>query len=113
MSERSPPSRTQIAPEERQRRSQLTQIVSQRGLLRANLLVRRRVCGKEGCRCTRGELHESLYLAVSEKGRTRQLYVPKDWEPTVRRWVADYHQARQLMDEISRLYWEKVRTRKP
>jgi hypothetical protein len=102
-----------MAPEERQRRSRLTQIVSQRGLLHATLLERQRKCGKEGCRCTRGELHQSLYLAVSENGRTRQLYVPKDWEPVVRRWVEDDHRARQLMDEISRLYWEKVRTRKP
>jgi hypothetical protein len=80
--------------------------------MRGSLLVRRRVCGKKSCRCTRGQLHESLYLVINENGRTRQLYIPKDWEPAVRQWVEDYHQARLLMDEISRLYWEKVRARK-
>jgi DNA-dependent RNA polymerase auxiliary subunit epsilon len=52
-----------------------------------------------------------LYLVITERGRTRQLYVPKDGELRVRRWVEDYHQARQLMEEVSRLHWNKVRER--
>jgi len=96
---------------ERQFRSRLAQMIDQRGLLRGSLLVRRRVCGKPKCRCARGQGHESLYLVVSQGGRSRQLFVPKDWEETVRRWVGDYHKARGLLEEISRLYWEKVRTR--
>ena len=96
---------------ERKARSPLAQLVAQRGILRGSLLVRRRVCGKAGCQCTRGKLHESLYLVITERGRTRQLYVPKDWEPCVRRWVEEYHQARGLMEEVSRIYWGKVRQR--
>ena len=96
---------------ERKARSQLAQLVAQRGILRGSLLVRRRVCGKAGCKCTRGKLHESLYLVITERGRTRQLYVPKDWEPRVRRWVEEYHQARGLLEEVSRIYWGKVRQR--
>ena len=103
--------RARMSAAERKARSQLAQLVAQRGILRGSLLVRRRVCGKAGCRCTRGELHESLYLVISEKGKTRQLYVPKDWELRVRRWVEDYHQARGLMEEVSRLHWNKVRER--
>lgn len=100
-----------MSPVERKARSQLAQLVAQRGFLRGSLLVRRRVCGKARCKCTRGELHESLYLVISEKGKTRQLYVAKDWEPRVRRWVEEYHQARGLMEEVSRIYWNKVRQR--
>ena len=105
-------SRTGMSAPERRARSRLVQLLSQQGIVRGSLLSRRRVCGKAGCKCTRGELHESLYLVVTEKGRTRQLYVPKDFEPLVRRWVEDYHQARELMEEISRIYWDKVRERK-
>lgn len=97
---------------ERRLRSRLAQLVHGQGLLRGTLLQRARACGKSGCKCARGELHESLYLVVSEKGRTRQLFVPKDWEPLVRRWVQNHHDARELMEEISRIYWEKVRQRK-
>ena len=103
--------RSSMTPPERNARSRLAQIVSQHGLIRGSLLVRRRVCGKAGCRCARGELHESLYLAINEEGRTRQLYVPKDWEQRVRRWVQAHHQAREFMEEISRLHWEKVKKR--
>lgn len=103
--------RSKMTPQERQLRSQLAQLVSQRGLMRGSLLVRRRVCGKEGCKCTRGQLHESLYLVLSEGGRTRQLYVPRAFEARVRQWVENHRRARRLMEEISRRYWKKVRDR--
>lgn len=96
---------------ERQARSRLAQLLSRRGFLRGSLLARRMKCGKANCRCARGEGHESLFLVISENGRTRQLYVPKDWVSRVRLWVEDYHRARELMEEISRIYWDKVRQR--
>ena len=105
-------SRTGMPAAERQARSRLVQLLSQpRGILRGSLLVRQRVCGKPGCKCARGQKHESLYLVITDKGQTRQLYVPKDFEPLVRRWVKDYHQARDLLEQISRIYWDKVRNR--
>lgn len=98
-------------PQERRSRSALARLVSQRGLLRGNLLERRRVCGKPNCKCTRGELHANLYLVFSEGGKLRQLFIPKTWESRVRLWVQDYHEVRRLLEEISRLYVEKVRRR--
>lgn len=100
-----------MSSEERKTRSRLAQLATQNGLLRGSLLVRRRKCGKPNCHCAQGEGHESLYLVISEAGRTRQLFVPKDWEPLVRQWVENHQRARQLMEEISRLYWDKVRKR--
>ena len=96
---------------ERGFRSKLAQLVHGSGLLRGTLLSRRRVCGKASCRCAKGHLHESLYLVVSEGGRPRQLYVPKEWEAIVRQWVQNYQQVKTLLEEISRLHWEKVRQR--
>ena len=103
--------RAKMSSAERRARSQLAQLLSQRGVIRGTLLVRKRKCGKPNCRCAQGEGHESLFLVISENGRTRQLYVPKDWEPRVRLWVEDYHRARELMEEVSRIYWDKVRNR--
>jgi len=100
-----------MSGQERGFRSKLAQLIDQRGVLRGTLLSRKRVCGKVSCRCTKGHLHESLYLVISEGGRTRQLYVPKDWEATVRQWVQGYRAAQELMEEISRLHWDKVRQR--
>jgi len=97
---------------ERLARSKLAQVLSQRGVIRGTLLVRKRKCGKANCRCARGEGHESLFLVISENGRTRQFFVPKDWEPRVRQWVGDYHSVRNLLEEVSRIYWDKLRHRR-
>jgi hypothetical protein len=56
-------------------------------------------------------LHESLYLVVTEAGKSRQMYVPRHWEMAVRQWIEQYVQARRLMDELSDLHWQKVRQR--
>lgn len=104
--------RAAMPAQERRTRSELAQLLAQKAILRGSLLVRQRVCGKPTCKCARGEGHESLYLVITEGGRTRQLYVPKDWESRVRRWVENHHRARQLMEEISRIYWDRVRDRR-
>jgi len=96
---------------ERRARSRLAQLFSQRGVIRGTLLVRKRKCGKPNCRCAQGEGHESLFLVISQNGRARQFFVPKDWESRVRLWVQDYHRARELMEEVSRIYWDKMRNR--
>ena len=103
--------RTHMSIAERRARSQLAQLLSQRGVIRGTLLVRQRKCGKANCRCAQGEGHESLFLVISQNGRTRQFFVPKDWESRVRLWVEDYHRARQLLEDVSRIHWDKVRNR--
>jgi hypothetical protein len=100
-----------MSAQERRLRSALRKILSSSGVLHGSLLRRKRVCGKPNCKCARGQKHESLYLVVTEDGRSRQLYVPKDWEGTVRRWIEEYQKARELMDEVSRIHWQKVRQR--
>lgn len=100
-----------MSPEERRLRSQLNRLLSQRAVIHGSLIRRRRVCGKPHCKCTRGELHEGLYLIVTEQGAPRQMYVPKEWEQTVRQWIDNYREARKLMDDVSRIHWDKVRNR--
>lgn len=103
--------RTGMSARERELRSAINKLLSQEGLLHGTLIARRRVCGKGNCRCAKGQLHESLYLVVTEAGKGRQMYVPRQWESAVRRWIAQYAQARRLMDELSSLHWQKIRQR--
>lgn len=105
-------SRTHMAADERELRSTLNRLLCQEGVLHGTLVTRKRVCGKSTCRCTKGQLHESLYLVVTEGGKSRQMYVPRQWEAPVRQWIQQYLQARQLLDDLSRLHWQKVRHRK-
>jgi hypothetical protein len=100
-----------MSPAERQVRSALNQLLSQHGLAHGTLVVRRRVCGKPNCRCADGQLHEGLYLVVTEGGRPRQMYVPRRLEAEVRQWIDNYSKARGLLDDLSRLHWDKVRQR--
>lgn len=96
---------------ERAFRSKLAQAVDHQGLLHGTLLRRTRVCGKPRCRCMRGQKHESLYLVVRQGGRTRQVFIPKDWEARVTQWVQEYRNAQELLDEISQACLERVRNR--
>jgi hypothetical protein len=113
MSERKRPIvRAGMSAQERALRSELRKILNSSGVLHGTLLERQRVCGKPNCKCVRGQKHRSLYLVVTEGGKSRQLYVPRDWEQTVRLWVQDYQTARKLMEEVSRIHWQKVRERK-
>lgn len=106
-------SRTQMSEQERHLRSQLVQLLSGVGFLRATLNPRQKVCGKSGCRCARGEKHPALYVVASEDGKPHQLFVPHSLEPQVRQWVASYQRIRELLEELSRLYWDKLSRREP
>jgi hypothetical protein len=101
-----------MSPRERQLRSTVNKLLGQQGVIHGTLITRKKLCGKPNCRCTKGQLHESLFLVVTEAGKGRQMYVPRSMEALVRQWIDQYDQARRLMDELSSLHWEKVRQRR-
>lgn len=103
--------KARMSTDERHLRSQLAQLVSSVGLIHATLNPREKVCGKPSCRCARGDKHRSLYLTVSDGGKTRQLFIPRSLEPQARQWVDSYQRLRQLLDELSQIYWDKLRRR--
>lgn len=105
-------SRSSLAAAERDLRSRIAQLLHSRWLLHATLAPRQRRCGKPNCRCTRGQLHVSLYVVQSRQGRLRQLYVPQHWESRVRQAVADYQQLQQLLEEVSEREWERLQSRR-
>jgi len=104
--------RSHLSKKERETSSRLAQLVREEGLLRGNLVVMSRRCGKKGCRCTRGEKHVSLYLAQSLDGQNKMSYVPKLWEPKVKEWVKRYQRIKILLEQLSQTNWEKLRKRK-
>lgn len=67
----------------------------------------RRRCGKDGCRCTRGELHGPyLYLSVRAGKRTRLLYVPAELADSVRRRMTVTERVQSTLAEISAINLE-------
>jgi hypothetical protein len=96
----------------RRRRSRAAQIVSSYPLLRGSLSVRKIRCGKPNCKCAQGEPHLSLYLVQSQKGKQRQLYVPKELEGRVRQAVGNYQELQALVEELSELEWNQLKKEK-
>ncbi len=78
------------------------------GLLPGTLVEQRRRCGKEGCRCTQGELHGPYaYLQVAG----RLVYVPAGLAQTVARHVEVSALLRDLLEQISAINLELLARR--
>jgi hypothetical protein len=97
---------------ERSTRSELARLVSREQLIRGNLALLKHTCGKAGCRCQRGEKHESFYLAQSYKGKKRMVYIPKELEKEIRQWVKQYRKSRTLIEKLSRIGWQEIKLKK-
>jgi hypothetical protein len=97
-----------MSARERDIRSRANQLLHGAGLLHGYLSTRYQTCGKKSCRCARGEKHQAFVLVIHEEGGTTQIPVPRDLEPTVRRWVEQDRELRDLLQEISEIHRERV-----
>ena len=97
---------------DRRRRSRAAQIVSSQSLLRGSLSVRKIRCGKPTCKCASGKPHLSLYLVQSQKGKPRQLYIPKELEERAREAVDNYQKLQSLIEELSESEWNNLKKAK-
>jgi hypothetical protein len=93
---------------ERNARSRVAQLITQQPFLRGSLVEQARSCGKPSCRCQRGQLHRSLYLAVRHNDRRVLLYVPRALEPTVRDWVANGRRLAQQLRDLNQLQLDQL-----
>jgi len=85
------------------RRSLARSLPDVEGLIGGSVIEQGRTCGKEGCRCTRGELHGPYTYVVLPRagGRARSVYVPAAAAEAVRRGAAVSVSVRQALVEIS------------
>jgi len=104
--------RSQRSAPERHARSRLAQLITQEPFLRGSLVERARPCGKPTCRCQRGQLHRSLYLATRHKGRRALLYIPRALEGTVRQWVNNGRLLSQQLQDLHQLQLDQLLQRK-
>src|SRR5688500_3542074 len=71
--------------------------------LEGSLVSQMRRCGKEGCRCTQGDLHGPyVYLSISRgAGRRRLVYVPAELAELVRQHLTLTEQIESTLAGIS------------
>lgn len=99
--------RGQFTRSERFARSRLAKLVHDQPFLCGSLVSLNRVCSKEGCKCSRGELHPGLCIALRVGEKRKMIYVPQALEATARRWVTTYQEAWRMMEEISQACFER------
>lgn len=83
---------------------------AERPVLVASLVRIARSCGRQGCRCQRGEKHVGDYLTFKVAGKTKTVYVPRAMVAEVRSWIQEHRRLRKLSDEISQLAIAQVRS---
>jgi hypothetical protein len=83
------------------------------GLIAGSVVEQGRRCGKEGCRCTAGDLHGPYTYVVLPRlgGRARTVYVPASAAEAVRRGAATSTQVRAALEEISAINIELLARR--
>jgi hypothetical protein len=92
------------------RRRIVRQIPDLQAVIAGSLQEQRRRCGKEGCRCARGELHGPyLYLSLRFGRRTRMIYVPTELAEQVRGAVRTNAAIESALAEISAINLELLR----
>ena len=80
--------------------------------LEGSLVSQMRRCGKEGCRCTQGELHGPyVYLSISRGGDRRLVYGPAKLAEVVRRHVAVTERMASALASISAINLELLARR--
>jgi hypothetical protein len=82
-------------------------------VLQGSVLSQRRRCGKQGCRCTQGELHGPyVYLSLGRgRGDARLVYVPLSLADEVKRRVELTDAAEAALADISAINLELLRRR--
>ena len=72
-------------------------------LIKGSLVVNRRRCGKPGCRCLEGELHESLAFTYKQDGKSVLVHIPEHLESQARQAHKDYRKLKTLVEKLSRV----------
>jgi hypothetical protein len=93
------------------RRSLARSLPDIEGLISGSVVEQGRRCGKEGCKCARGELHGPYTYVVLPRdgGRTKMVYVPAAAAAAVREGAALSASVRLALEEISMINVELLR----
>ncbi len=92
----------------RQRKGLVKQLNENLDFLIGHVARYRLKCGRN-CHCNEGRGHICFYLAVSEKGKLRNLYLPPDAVPEAHTMSDRYKEIKEILKEISLLNYESLK----
>ena len=73
---------------------------SDKSVIKGSVYELKRKCGKPGCKCSRGQLHSSMVLSSSERGRTRLQVIPRGSLFEVKSKVQGYQKLRRSRSQL-------------
>ena len=77
---------------------------SSRPVIKGSVYELKRKCGKPGCKCTKGQLHRSMVLSSSEKGKTRLKVIPHGFLLEVKSKVQRYKKLRHSRRQLGQVH---------
>jgi len=94
----------------RRKRRTLSQGLSTCGrLIKGSLIVNRRRCGRQRCRCCDGELHESLAFTYKRAGKSVLVHIPEHLQAEAKQAQNDYRKVKRLVEQLSEVNIELLK----
>jgi hypothetical protein len=97
-------------------------VFERRALIKGNVYEHARKCGKPTCTCTQGQLHRSMVLSWSHRGKTRLMTIPPEKLDRLRSSSQQYLRYRRARARVGEIFKqilklldqiEKLRREKP
>jgi hypothetical protein len=83
--------------------SSLQVVLGRAPLVKGNIYEMARKCGKPSCACKRGELHHTMVLSWSQRGKTRLFSIPPDRLAELRQKSEEYLRFRRTRASVSEI----------
>src|SRR3989339_164100 len=90
-------SKAEMSNKEREIRSRLAKLVSNKAFVRGTITMRRNICGNPNCKCAKGEKHLCVCISQSQKGKSKQLYIPLDLEKEAKELTKEYNEIKKTV----------------
>lgn len=88
------------------------EMVNYGDFMRGSIVTLKRPCTYAGCqRCQTGENHPTTYYSISRKNKTELIYLPKPIQPQVKILIAKYRKLLLVIDQLSEISIQIIRTR--
>ena len=85
-------------------RQVLEVVFGRSALVKGNVYELARKCGKANCICTRGQLHRSMVLTWSDKGKSRLLSLPSERVAEVKKKSEEYLRFRRARARVTEIH---------
>lgn len=80
-----------------------------RAIIKGGIYKTRLKCGKKGCRCEKGKLHEVWMFYRSEEGKTKIRTMNEEYVSVYGQYIRNYQRYRQTRAELVKIHKEQIR----